>query len=409
MNPYLLQLHAYPFERLATLKAGTVPPASLTHIALSIGEPQHLAPDIVVQALIKNMDGLSKYPTTKGIPALRKAMAQWCTRRFHLQMPLDADTQILPVNGTREALFAFAQAAIDKSNVSDGQKPIVISPNPFYQIYEGAAFLAGAELYFVNCIAEKNFLPDFSGVPAEIWRRCQLVFICSPGNPTGSVMDVSAMQQLIALADEHDFIIASDECYSELYFDESLPPAGLLQACSLMGRHDFRRCVVFHSLSKRSNLPGLRSGFVAGDAKVLERFLLYRTYHGCAMPVQHQYASIAAWQDENHVIENRRFYTEKFDAVLTVLDGCLDVCKPSAGFYLWAKTPVTKTLKNDADFALALFAETNITVLPGSFLSRDTQEGNPGVGYVRMALVASLAECAEAANRIKAFMTRHLN
>lgn len=400
MNPLLNTLQAYPFEKLAALKAGSTPPGHLKHIALSIGEPQHPAPEFVVRTLINNMSGLSHYPTTKGIPALREAMANWCTRRFALQKPLQADSQILPVNGTREALFSFTQAVVDSSQT----KPVVISPNPFYQIYEGAALLAGAEPYFVNCTADNGFIPDFSTVPAEVWQRCQLLFICSPGNPTGSVMSIAQLQGLIALADQYDFIIASDECYSELYFDEKNPPAGLLQACSQMGRHDFKRCVVFHSLSKRSNLPGLRAGFVAGDAEILEKFLLYRTYHGCAMPLQHQHASIAAWNDEAHVVENRRCYAEKFDAVLNILAddvraGTISVSKPDAGFYLWMHVK-----SNDQDFACALFATQNITVLPGSFLSREVNGVTPGAGYVRMALVAPLAECIDAAERIKAFL-----
>ncbi len=404
MNPLLNTLQPYPFEKLAQLKAGITPPASLPHIALSIGEPQHPAPEHVVQTLIKHLNGLRNYPTTKGIPALREAMAQWCTRRFHLAQALNAETEILPVNGTREALFSFAQAVVDPNKIDPNKKPLVVSPNPFYQIYEGAALLAGAEPYFLPCTAENRFIPDFDKVSADIWQRCQLLFICSPGNPTGSVMSLEQIQQLIRLADQYDFIIASDECYSELYFDEQSPPIGLLQAASAMGRKDYRRCVVFHSLSKRSNLPGLRSGFVAGDAKILEKFLLYRTYQGCAMPLQHQHASIAAWQDEAHVLENRRFYAEKFSAVLNILkgdiaQGKITVSKPDAGFYLWANVH-----GSDTDFARDLFAQQNITVLPGNFLSREVDGFNPGAGFVRMALVASLDECMAAANRIHHFL-----
>lgn len=403
MNRLLDTLQPYPFEKLAALKASITPPAHLQHIALSIGEPQHPAPDFVVRTLIEKISGLSHYPTTKGIPVLREAMAGWCNRRFRLQQPLNPETQILPVNGTREALFSFAQAVIDASNT----KPVVVSPNPFYQIYEGAALLAGAEPCFISGTAANGFIPDFASVPAEVWQRCQLLFICSPGNPTGSVMNIGQLQALITLADQYDFIIAGDECYSELYFDEANPPVGLLQACSAMGRHDFKRCVVFHSLSKRSNLPGLRSGFVAGDASILGKFLLYRTYHGCAMPLQHQYASIAAWSDENHVVENRRRYAEKFSAVLDILKECIDagkiiVSKPDAGFYLWAKIS-----GSDTSFSQALFAQQNVTVLPGSFLSRESGGHNPGAGYVRMALVAPLAECIEAAERIKQFLDKH--
>lgn len=399
MNPLLQKLQAYPFEKLAALKGGITPPSHLAHIALSIGEPQHPAPAFVVQTLVEQMKGLSNYPTTKGIPALRAAMADWCSKRFKLQQALDAETQILPVNGTREALFSFAQAVIDASKNS-----LVISPNPFYQIYEGAALLAGAEPYFIACTPDNRFLPDFDKVPEPVWQRCQLVFICSPGNPTGSVMPIDQMQKLIALSDRYNFVIASDECYSELYFDEANPPVGLLQACSEMGRHDFRNCVIFHSLSKRSNLPGLRSGFVAGDAAILEQFLLYRTYHGCAMPLQHQYASIAAWQDETHVIENRRCYTEKFAAVMDILQDSIDqgkiaVSRPDASFYLWVNVK-----GSDTEFAKQLFATQNITVLPGSFLSRDVDGDNPGAGFVRMALVAPLAECVDAAQRIRQFL-----
>ena len=399
MNPLLDKLQPYPFEKLAALKAGITPPDYLAPIALSIGEPQHPAPDFVIRTLIEKISGLSNYPTTKGIPSLREAMAHWCTQRFHLQKNLDAETQIIPVNGTREALFSFAQAVIDSN-----KNPVVISPNPFYQIYEGAALIAGAEPYFINCIADNNFIPDFSSIPVDVWQRCQLLFICSPSNPTGSVMSTEQLQALIALADKYDFIIAGDECYSELYFDESTPPVGLLQACSAMGRHDFKRCVVFHSLSKRSNLPGLRSGFAAGDSTILEKFLLYRTYHGCAMPLQHQHASIAAWRDEKHVLENRRRYAEKFLAVLDILDDCIKagkitVSKPDAGFYLWANIH-----GDDTVFSRNLFAQQNVTVLPGSLLSRESNNINPGAGYVRMALVAPLAECIDAAQRIKRFL-----
>jgi N-succinyldiaminopimelate aminotransferase len=399
MNPLLDTLQPYPFEKLAALKAGITPPAHLQPIALSIGEPQHPAPDFVIRTLIEKMSGLSNYPTTKGIPALREAMAHWCSQRFQLQQTMDAETQVIPVNGTREALFSFAQAVLDPQ-----KNPVVISPNPFYQIYEGAALLAGAEPYFINCTAANNFIADFSSVPVDIWQRCQLLFICSPGNPTGSVMSIEQLQALIALADQYDFIIAGDECYSELYFDETNPPSGLLQACSAMDRHDFKRCVVFHSLSKRSNLPGLRSGFAAGDAEILKKFLLYRTYHGCAMPLQHQHASIAAWHDEKHVLENRRCYAEKFSAVLDILDNCIKagkitVSKPDAGFYLWANIH-----GDDQAFSRNLFAQQNVTVLPGSFLSRESDGCNPGASYVRMALVASLSECIEAAERLNEFL-----
>lgn len=395
MNPDLHLLHPYPFEKLAALKAGTNPPAHLTDIMLSIGEPKHQPPQFVLDSLISNLNKLSSYPTTKGIPELRKAIAEWLDNRFTLNGKINFDQHILPVNGTREALFAFAQAIVDRSK----KNPLVVSPNPFYQIYEGAAILSGAQPYFLNCIAENQFIPDFDSVPASVWQDTQLLFICSPGNPTGAVMSSEQLKKLIALADQYDFVIASDECYSELYFDEQNPPAGLLQACAELGRNDFARCMVFHSLSKRSNLPGLRSGFVAGDAKILEKFLLYRTYHGCAMSVPTQIASTAAWQDEQHVIANRQAYREKFDAVLKILDGVLQVEKPDASFYLWPKTPIKGEL-----FAQQLFAQQKVTVLPGSYLAREANGINPGEDYVRMALVAPLAECIEAAERIKLFV-----
>ncbi|MET0356987.1 MAG: succinyldiaminopimelate transaminase [Cellvibrio sp.] len=396
MNLDLNLLHPYPFEKLAALKAAVTPPADLKDIMLSIGEPKHEPPAFVLETLVKSLNKLSTYPTTKGIPELREAIAAWVTKRFQLNTnTFTADKHVLPVNGTREALFAFAQTIIDRTKLN----PIIVSPNPFYQIYEGAAILAGAEPYFLNCTAENNFIPDFSNVSEEVWQRTQLLFICSPGNPTGAVMDTTQLKHLISLADKYDFVIASDECYSELYFDEGNPPAGLLQACAELGRNDFARCVVFHSLSKRSNLPGLRSGFVGGDAKILEKFLLYRTYHGCAMPVPTQLASISAWQDETHVIANRKAYAEKFDAVLKILDGVLDVAKPDASFYLWPKTPIKGEL-----FTQKLFEAQKVTVLPGSYLARATDGINPGENYVRMALVAPLAECIDAAQRIKSFV-----
>jgi N-succinyldiaminopimelate aminotransferase len=395
MNSDLEKLQPYPFEKLATLKAGITPPAQ-AHIALSIGEPKHAAPEFVLAALRDNLAQLSVYPNSKGLPELRQAIAAWATQRFQLRQ-LDPETQVLPVAGTREALFSFAQAIIDRS-----ANPIIISPNPFYQIYEGAAYLAGAQPYFVNCSADNNFLPDFDAVPEDIWRRCQLLYVCSPGNPTGAVLDGGALQKLIELADRYDFAIASDECYSEIYFDETRPPLGLLQICRQIGRDDYRRCVVFHSLSKRSNLPGLRSGFVAGDAELLKKYLLYRTYHGCALPIPTQLASIAAWSDEQHVRDNRELYRQKFDAVLPLLSGALEVSKPDAAFYLWAGTP-----EDDRDFARELFRRENVTVLPGQFLARESGGINPGEKRVRMALVATFDECIEAAQRIKRFVENH--
>lgn len=400
MNPELKLLQPYPFEKLNALKAGVTPPASLDHIALSIGEPKHDTPAFVVDALVKALPQLAVYPNTKGLPELRQTMAGWATRRFHLNA-LNAETQILPVNGTREALFAFVQAIIDRSAVN---KPLVLVPNPFYQIYEGAAYLAGAEPHFLNCTAENAFIPDLDAIPDSVWQRCQLLFVCSPGNPTGAVCDTAYFKKLITLSDRYGFVIASDECYSELYFDESQPPAGLLQACAELGRHDYRNCVVFHSLSKRSNLPGMRSGFVAGDALILEKFLLYRTYHGCAMPIQHQLASMAAWRDETHVQENRKLYREKYTKVAEILKPAMPVEIPPASFYLWLKTPVNDQIRNECDFARELFRQQHVTVLPGTYLARDNEGINPGTNRIRLALVASVNECTEAARRIRAFI-----
>ena len=395
MNPNLDLLHRYPFERLSDLKAGIAPPAHLAPIALSIGEPKHQSPAFVKQALIDNIDQIAVYPTTKGGLALRQAIAQWCQTRFTLPTDsLSAATNVLPVTGTREALFAFSQAMIDSQ-----RNALVVAPNPFYQIYEGAALLAGAELHFLDCTANNGFIPDLSTVPAEIWQRCQLLQICTPGNPSGAVMGIEQLQQAIALADQYDFIIASDECYSEIYLDEQTPPPGILQACAEMGRTDYSRCVAFHSLSKRSNLPGLRSGFVAGDANLLSQFLRYRTYHGCAMSSAVQAASTAAWSDESHVVDNRRQYREKFAAVTEILKQVMTFPEPQASFYLWPETPIA-----DTEFAAGLFAQQNVTVLPGRYLSRETATGNPGKNRVRMALVAETEVCIEAALRIKEYL-----
>lgn len=392
MNPDLQKLQSYPFEKLKALMAGVTPPAQ-SHIALSIGEPKHATPELIAAALHANLDkGLASYPLTRGLPALREAIADWLTRRFALRAgSLDAERHVLPVNGTREALFAFAQAAIDRTRPA-----LVLMPNPFYQIYEGAALLAGAKPHYLPCSAETGLQPDFDAVDEATWDACQLLYLCSPGNPGGAVIPQQTLARLIERAERHDFIIAADECYSEIYPDEDRPPIGLLQAAAAAGNDSFRRCVVFHSLSKRSNAPGLRSGFVAGDADVLDSFLRYRTYHGCAMSLQHQHASIAAWNDEEHVRHNRAQYREKFDAVLEILDGCLDVTRPDGGFYLWPRTP-----GSDEDFARDLFARQHVTVLPGRYLSRDVSGRNPGAGHVRMALVATLDECVEAAQRIK--------
>lgn len=395
MNPDLQKLQPYPFERLAKLKEGLPPPADKSPIALYIGEPRHPTPGFIAEAMMTHAHGLANYPLTRGGTELRRAIAAWLTQRFALPAgAIDPETHILPVNGTREALFAFAQAVVDRTRPAR-----VIMPNPFYQIYEGAALLAGGEPYFANISAQTGHLADYASIPEDVLAQCQLLYLCSPGNPTGAVADTTGLQRLIRLADEYDFVIASDECYSEIYGDEDQPPPGLLQAAAAMGRSDFRRCVVFHSLSKRSNAPGLRSGFVAGDADIIARFLKYRTYHGCAMSLPVQAASTIAWRDEAHVRDNRRQYREKFDAVLEILAPVLDVNRPPAGFYLWPRTPV----KGEA-FARDLFARYNVTVLPGSYLSRDAHGCNPGEDHVRMALVAPLDECVDAAWRMREFI-----
>ncbi len=389
MHPGLERLEPYPFTKLQALFSDLTPAADKSAIALSIGEPQHPSPQFVLDVIAQNLHRLANYPTSAGLPELRGAIAGWLTRRYCLP-PIDADSQVLPVNGTREALFSFAQTV-----VTPGTGALVMSPNPFYQIYEGAALLAGATPHFINCTRDTGLLPDFSSVTAEQWQQCQLLYICSPGNPTGAVMSTPQLQELIRLAREFNFIIASDECYSEIYFDETSPPPGLLQACAAMGDADYRNCVVFHSLSKRSNLPGLRSGFVAGDAAILRAFLQYRTYHGCALPIHHQLGSIAAWNDETHVKANRQEYREKFAAVLAEFSGHLAVGAPDAGFYLWPETPVS-----DTEFARQLYTGENVIVLPGRFLARESDGRNPGVNRVRMALVATRAQCVEAARRI---------
>ncbi len=400
MNPGLAFCHPYPFEKLAQLKRGVVAPTDKPHIALSIGEPAHETPRFIQDALFEHINGLGTYPTTKGIPELRQTITNWLTKRFKIaDHAIDPETQVLPVSGTREALFSIAQCVVDDSKSVLNQKPFVIMPNPFYQIYEGAALLAGAEPYFLNTAQTSGYLPDFDSVPEEVWQRCQLIYICSPGNPSGAVIPKAEMAKLINLAKKYDFIIASDECYSELYDDEHNPPVGLLQTAFDIGNTTFKHCVVFHSLSKRSNAPGLRSGFVAGDAKILQSYFQYRTYQGCAMPVPTQHASILAWQDETHVIENRQLYRTKFDAFIDILKDVCDIHKPAASFYVWLKTSLP-----DTEFAQLLFAKENITVLPGSYLSRDFAGINPGQNHVRIALVAPLAECIEAAYRIKHFL-----
>ena len=391
MNPDLERLHPYPFEKLRELFADISPPADAP-LNLGIGEPQHEPPAFVREALADSLSGLSRYPATRGLPALREAMARWLCRRFHLP-GLDPESEVLPVAGTREGLFAIAQAVIDSS-----RSPLVLCPNPFYQIYEGAALLAGAEIRFMDCREDTGFLPNFDSLGEETWQRCQLLYLCNPGNPHGAVMPMHQLKELVLKAREHDVVLVSDECYSEIYDDESEPPPGLLQACVEAGLPDYRNCLVFHSLSKRSNLPGLRSGLVAGDARLIASFLRYRTYQGCALPLHHQQASIAAWGDEQHVIENRRLYREKFDAVCAALEGSLEFRRPAAGFYLWPRTP-----EPDTDFARALFAQHHITVLPGRYLGRDAGSGNPGEQRIRMALVPPLADCLRAAERIRSY------
>lgn len=393
MNPDLQKLYPYPFERLAKLKEGVSPPQHLLHIPMSIGEPKHAPPEFVLRALREHLDGLGSYPMAKGLTDLRLSIARWLTRRFGLNSGrIDPERHVVPVNGTREGLFAFAQAVVDRST-----NPLVLMPNPFYQIYEGATFLAGAQPHFMDTLEENGYLPDLDAIPEAVWKRCQLLYICTPGNPTGAVMDTSYLRRVVEFADRYDFIVASDECYAEIFLEEGHPPASLLQACEEMGRHDFRRCVVFHSLSKRSNLPGLRSGFVAGDAEILAQFLLYRTYHGCAVPVPVQMASICAWDDDRHVLDNRRIYQDKFASAMEILAPVLDVKRPPAAFYLWPRTPI-----DDERFTRELFARQNVTILPGSYLSRRSPGGDPGKNRVRISLVASVQECAEAARRIRA-------
>jgi len=399
MNSDLHLLQPYPFDKLNKLKAAVTPPTHLEHIALSIGEPKHPSPHFVLENLIAHTHQVAQYPLTKGVLALRESIQQWLCKRFSLnENSLNVETNILPVNGTREALFALAQCVVDRTKADAS----VLMPNPFYQIYEGAAILAGAKPVFLNCEESNGFLPNLDAVTDQQWDDCQLLYLCSPGNPTGAVMPLNYLQRAINLAEKHDFIIASDECYSEIYFDESNPPAGLLEAAANMGNNSFKHCIVFHSLSKRSNLPGLRSGFVAGDASVIEQFLLYRTYHGSAMPPPSQTASIAAWADERHVVENRRLYKQKFSAVIELLSDSLAPTLPDGGFYLWAKTP-----ESDIDFAQKLFAEQNITALPGQYLSRLHNDTNPGENHIRMALVAPLDECLDAAKRINTLFEQH--
>jgi N-succinyldiaminopimelate aminotransferase len=398
MNPRLATLHAYPFERLAQLKATVRPPAHRPHIAMSIGEPQHAPPSGVLQALERNLDRLGSYPATAGTAELRTAAAHWLERRFALRGgSVDPNTMVLSVNGTREALFSFVQAVVDIR-----ADPLVLMPNPFYQIYEGAALLAGAEPYFLDATPATAFTPNLEVVPEAVWRRCQVLFLCSPGNPTGAVLTPAYLIEALALAERYDFVIAADECYAEIYTDETAAPPSLLQACIATGRERFERCVVFHSLSKRSSVPGLRSGFVAGDPEIIARYLLYRTYHGNAMALPTQAASTAAWNDDAHVAANRHLYQEKFSRVLPILSPVMDVTRPAGAFYLWPHVG-----GDDEVFARELYASQNVTVLPGSYLARQSLRENPGSARVRISLVPDVDSCVTAAERIREFITSH--
>lgn len=423
MNPRLDTLQTYPFQKLATLIAGIPERGGLPRVNLSIGEPRHATPALIGEALTAGLGSLSNYPSTQGPASLRQAIADWAQRRFGLPA-LDIDSQVLPVNGSREALFAIAQAVVtpprdfaagesaaNGSAASEAGKaaagaarPVVTSPNPFYQIYEGAALLAGAEPYYLNTVAASAYVPDLASVPAEVWARTQLFYICSPGNPTGAVLGLDFWRKLFELADRYGFVVASDECYSEIYFDEAHPPLGALQAALALGRSDYRNLLVFGSLSKRSNAPGLRSGYVIGESGLIKKFLLYRTYHGCAMSEAVAAASVAAWNDEAHVRENRALYRAKFDAMLPILGPVTGVARPDAGFYLWLPTPV-----DDEDFVRTLLADENVLLLPGSYLAREAHGLNPGANHARIALVAPFDDCVEGAHRIARHWQRLAN
>lgn len=396
VNPLLQKLQPYPFEKLRLLFSDITPNPAFVHVSLGLGEPRHPTPDFIKQALIDNLSGLSSYPATLGIDSLRSAIANWLQRRYDLPA-IDPVTQVLPTLGSREALFSLAQAVIDPSKGN----PLVLCPNPFYQIYEGAAYLSGAEPYFANSDPTRNFAPDYQSIPAAVWARVQLLYLCSPGNPTGAVLTLDDWKELFALSDRYGFVIASDECYSEIYFGDNAPLGGL-EAAHKLGRSDFHRLIMLSSLSKRSNVPGMRSGFVAGDADIIKRFLLYRTYHGSAMSLPVQQASIAAWNDEDHVRENRTKYTAKFKQVTPLLQQVLDVDLPDASFYLWADVH-QRTGLSDTEYARRLYAEYNVTVLPGSYLARDAHGTNPGQNRIRIALVAEVEECLEAVRRMVEF------
>lgn len=393
-NSHLADLQQYPFEKLRQLTADIIPNDQLRHIPLSLGEPKHAPPEIVINALSDRdtlLRTLASYPATRGSDDLRLAIAAWVKQRF--DTTVDPVTEVLPVSGTREALFSIAQAVLSGTPGSR-----VVVPNPFYQIYEGAALLGGAQPYFVNNDAQRGYQQNFNDVPAKVWQATELLYLCSPGNPTGHIMPLQQQQELIALAHQYDFYIAADECYSELYFNTAQPPPSLLNASAAMGNSNHSRCIIFHSLSKRSNLPGLRSGFVAGDATLLSSYLQYRTYHGCALPPHHQLASSLAWSDEQHVVDNRKLYAKKFAAVSAILEPHYDLHQPQGGFYHWLPVPM-----GDQTFCRELLHQQNVTVMPGSFLARDTDQGNPGANHVRIAWVATLQDCVEAAERLAAF------
>jgi len=394
VNPDLDRLQTYPFQKLAALLEGTAPNPALKPISLHIGEPNHPTPEFIKKTLTDSLDGLAHYPPTLGAEGLRIAIADWLKLRYGLGR-IDPSSEIIPVNGSREALFAFAQAVIDPTRPG----PVVICPNPFYQIYEGAALLARARPQFLNNVPASGYAYVFDDLPAEVWARTQLIYVCSPGNPTGYVMSLEEWEQLFALSDRYGFVIAADECYSEIYFEEGKAPLGALHAAQQLGRTGYERLVVFSSLSKRSNVPGMRSGFVAGDATILKKFLLYRTYHGCAMSPPIHAASIAAWRDEAHVVENRRLYRDKFDNVIKILKPALGAEMPAAAFYVWAATPIS-----DTEFAKRLYRDQAISVLPGSYLAREARGVNPGTNRVRIALVGPTAECVDAAQRIRDFV-----
>lgn len=398
LNPDLDKLQSYPFQKLSALLEGAKPNPAFAPIALYIGEPRHPTPDFIKQSLIDNLSGMAGYPLTAGQPELRNAIAKWMRLRY--QVSINPDTQVIPVNGSREALFAFAQAVLDRRRPD----PVVVCPNPFYQIYEGAALLGGATPYFLNSLPQNRYTANLAELPDAVWKRTQLIYTCSPGNPTGAVMSLAEWKTLFELSDKYGFIIASDECYSEIYFEEGEPPLGALDAARQLGRDGFERLVMFSSLSKRSNVPGMRSGFVAGDAAIIKKYLLYRTYHGCAMSGSIQAASTTAWSDEAHVVENRRLYREKFDVALSILKPVCEATLPDAAFYLWLPTPIS-----DTEFARRLYIDKNVSVLPGSYLAREAQGINPGTNRVRVALVSNVEECAESARRIRDFYKSIIN